>query len=81
MNSIRFNERNCFHPIEACINRRKIEFIDLFARLTELDVQKYLPSFPYWGGDIWQRGAPVHSTAGTDTHTSTRVMTSRYLMG
>jgi len=25
-----------------------IEFIDLFARLAELKVQKYLLNFPYW---------------------------------
>ena len=28
--------------------RGKIEFIDLFAHLAELEVLKYLPSFPYW---------------------------------
>jgi len=25
-----------------------IQFIDFFAHLEELEVQKYLPSFPYW---------------------------------
>jgi len=26
----------------------KIEFIDLSANLAELEVRKYVPSFPYW---------------------------------
>jgi len=28
----------------------KIEYIDLFTRLTELEVLKYPPRFPYWAG-------------------------------
>jgi len=30
------------------INRWKIEFMDLFAHMAELEVQKYPPSCPYW---------------------------------
>jgi len=31
----------------AFFNKWKYEFIDLFAHLTDLEVQKYLPSVPY----------------------------------
>ena len=37
-----------FLPLKLGINKWKIDFIDLFAYLVELDVQKYLPSFLYW---------------------------------
>jgi len=33
---------------ETQIKSWKIEFIDLIAPLAELEVKKYLSSFPYW---------------------------------
>ena len=42
-----FNGRNSFSPIETWW---KIEYIDLFDHLVELEVLKYRPSFPYYPG-------------------------------
>jgi len=48
-------------PIET-INRWKIECFDLFAHFTEREVQKYLPSFPYWLANIIGWRLACHST-------------------
>jgi len=47
INFFNFNGKNCFSPIENWINRWKNIFINLFAHLAELEMLKYLPSFPY----------------------------------
>ena len=44
---IQFRRKKLLFSHWNWINRWKIEFIDLFAHLEELEVLKYLPSFPY----------------------------------
>jgi len=65
-----FNEKKSLILIEILKIDEKTEFVDLFAHLANVEVLKYLPSFPYW--------APAASESEMDRQSSNVLCT--YLM-